>query len=669
MCPVFTGKYCILCFLCLLLPSPAKSEKGQPGPSTSSNAGHWNHTNISDFHLDTGGHSKKTNSDQQIYIPSGNASVYYVRMLFDKYGQGDMFTLDSFKLLLYSLGLRPLNNDTDFLLTSDLPVTTQKRVELSPNLENSTLQSPHPTMFKDFRGEKSNLDPEKSKKLNRPRREFSPLKCLSVTDYLTAFQYSSNSSLTLQQFLGLCPALIQQLDSQACSYEHHHSHEAHFHQVLSSAAHEHFDTDHNYTDHNHTHDHHDHDHHDHDHFNHNKEPCEERNVANIPLSVWLWSSLAVIGISAVGLLGVIVIPFMQKVFYNHLLQCLVAVAIGALTGDALLHLLPHALSKDHTHQVCHNELTNHKHDKTSILKGLVGLLGIIIFFIIERVMTIFTLMRTDKRKKRKRSCSQVATISEGETDIGGKLSTHRSRNSHYQSCEDVVMMVHPNRALKDLAEDSHADLIECSHQQVHQSDEEHTTVMSPSHNHTNHDHSHFYQSHGHSHFPCLDSDGHNIPAMAWIVVIGDGIHNLCDGLAIGAAFGYSNTIGCSTAIAVLCHELPHEIGDFAVLLRAGMSLRKAIIYNIVSSVLCLVGMIVGVLLGNISSVTEWIFAAVGGMFLYIALVDMLPEISSVETREGEHPFFHLFIQCLGLLIGAGIMWLIAYYEHDLINAL
>lgn len=113
---------------------------------------------------------------------------------------------------------------------------------------------------------------------------FISFQCLSVTDYLTAFQYSSNSSLTLQQFLGLCPALIQQLDSQACSYEHHHSHEAHFHQVLSSAAHEHFDTDHNYTDHNHTHDHHDHDHHDHDHFNHNKEPCEERNVANIPLS-------------------------------------------------------------------------------------------------------------------------------------------------------------------------------------------------------------------------------------------------------------------------------------------------------------------------------------------------------------------------------------------------
>lgn len=54
-----------------------------------------------------------------------------------------------------------------------------------------------------------------------------------------------------------------------------------------------------------------------------------------------------------------------------------------------------------------------------------------------------------------------------------------------------------------------------------------------------------------------------------------------------------------------------------------MSLRKAITYNIVSSVLCLFGMIIGVLLGNIDSVTVWIFAAVGGMFLYIALVDMV----------------------------------------------
>ena len=59
------------------------------------------------------------------------------------------------------------------------------------------------------------------------------------------------------------------------------------------------------------------------------------------ISVWGFSCLSVLAISLVGLLGVTVIPIMQKVFYNHLLQFLVALAVGALSGDAMLHLIPH----------------------------------------------------------------------------------------------------------------------------------------------------------------------------------------------------------------------------------------------------------------------------------------------------------------------------------------
>lgn len=62
---------------------------------------------------------------------------------------------------------------------------------------------------------------------------------------------------------------------------------------------------------------------------------------HVYFAVWGYSTLAVLIISLVGLLGVAVIPIMQKVFYNHLLQLLVALAVGALSGDALLHLLPH----------------------------------------------------------------------------------------------------------------------------------------------------------------------------------------------------------------------------------------------------------------------------------------------------------------------------------------
>ena len=66
---------------------------------------------------------------------------------------------------------------------------------------------------------------------------------------------------------------------------------------------------------------------------------------------------------------------------------------------------------------------------------------------------------------------------------------------------------------------------------------------------------------------------------AWMVLLGDGIHSLADGLAIGAAFSESMTSGLSTALAVLCHELPHVVGDFAMLLRAGMSSKQAIVYK------------------------------------------------------------------------------------------
>ncbi len=62
--------------------------------------------------------------------------------------------------------------------------------------------------------------------------------------------------------------------------------------------------------------------------------------------------------------------------------------------------------------------------------------------------------------------------------------------------------------------------------------------------------------------------------------MGDGIHNLADGIAIGTAFTQSTIFGIATAIAILCHELPHEIGDFAMLLKAGMTVKQAIFYNI-----------------------------------------------------------------------------------------
>lgn len=84
-----------------------------------------------------------------------------------------------------------------------------------------------------------------------------------------------------------------------------------------------------------------------------------------------------------------------------------------------------------------------------------------------------------------------------------------------------------------------------------------------------------------------------------MVLFGDGLHNFCDGIAIGTAFSISISGGMSTALAVFCHELPHEFGDFAVLLRAGMSVRQALGYNFLSSVTSFVGMVIGIMVSCI----------------------------------------------------------------------
>merc|ERR1719466_454093 len=182
--------------------------------------------------------------------------------------------------------------------------------------------------------------------------------------------------------------------------------------------------------------------------------------------------------------------------------------------------------------------------------------------------------------------------------------------------------------------------------------------------HNHHQEDVLVNSGAHSHAPQGDPKNitgeTNISTVAWMVVVGDGFHNFSDGLAVGAAFSASISSGVSTTIAIFCHELPHELGDFAVLLKAGMTIRQAITYNLVGAVLSYVGLAIGILAGTNELGRHVILCLTAGLFLYISLVNMMTEVAGGEADV--HKCSTVICQHLGMLTGIGIMLVISLYE-------
>jgi zinc and cadmium transporter len=130
--------------------------------------------------------------------------------------------------------------------------------------------------------------------------------------------------------------------------------------------------------------------------------------------------------------------------------------------------------------------------------------------------------------------------------------------------------------------------------------------------------------HCHSH----DCEVHG-GATAPLVLIGDAVHNFIDGIMIGAAVLTSFRVGVSTALAVAAHEIPQEVGDFAVLLHAGYSRARALTLNVISGLSGVVGAIIAVLLvESIPAVRPTLLCVGAASFLYIAMADLIPDLHS-----------------------------------------
>lgn len=157
-----------------------------------------------------------------------------------------------------------------------------------------------------------------------------------------------------------------------------------------------------------------------------------------------------------------------------------------------------------------------------------------------------------------------------------------------------------------------------------------------------------------------------ISTVAWMIVLGDGLHNFIDGISIGAAFSESILSGVSISVAVICEEFPHELGDFAVLVSSGMTVRQALGYNFLSACTCYLGMAVGIILGDVNDSASYISALAAGVFLYIALVDMMGELSAALEETSRNSIAKtlklLLLQNVGIFIGISIIFVLSFID-------
>lgn len=141
-----------------------------------------------------------------------------------------------------------------------------------------------------------------------------------------------------------------------------------------------------------------------------------------------------------------------------------------------------------------------------------------------------------------------------------------------------------------------------------------------------------------------------------LILISDSIHNMIDGIIIGASYFISIEVGIATTIAIILHEIPQEIGHFAVLLHSGYSRLKALLLNFLSSLSAVFGTILVFAFGQTDSYIPILIAFAAGGFLYIAGSDLVPELHKTSNTKQS------FWQFVTIIIGIGIMFSLLWFE-------
>ncbi|TNM92701.1 hypothetical protein fugu_018103 [Takifugu bimaculatus] len=315
------------------------------------------------------------------------------------------------------------------------------------------------------------------------------------------------------------------------------------------------------------------------------------------VELWMQAIGSTLLISAAPFLILFLIPVQSNSDqHQNLLKILLSFASGGLLGDAFLHLIPHALAP-HSH---HGDDHGHAH-------------------------------KSEESHGHSHGAEHDHVMSVGLWVLGGLVA--------FLIVEKFVRLLKGNEGHGHSHSSSQAKPKEKHSDDEDEKEKEKTAKATKDE-------------------PCTGEFRSNIKVSGYLNLAADVIHNFTDGLAMGASFLVSPTVGTITTLTILLHEVPHEIGDFAILIQSGCTKRKAIFLQLLTALGAVAGTICSLLAqGAGTAATTWILPFTAGGFVYIATVTVLPEL-----LVGRSSFGQSVMEILALLFGVGMMVVIAEYE-------